>query len=171
MTPSERYVREAPAPAAPTLHETVRYLFDETQRRAYHSTLGLTDEDLNVDPGHGAFTIGQILQHQLFLVQFMTETLKRGSTQDVPLGSPHPQEQISLDATIEQRELLAERFRSVFAEVAPDSLMQKCPEMPPEGWAEWPVLMRILRPLTDLATHVGQVNYARRQLGKPLGRK
>jgi hypothetical protein len=171
MTPSERYAREAPAPAAPTLHETVRYLFDELQRRAYHSTLGLTDEDLNVDPGHGAWTIGRILQHQLFLVQFMTEKLRRGSTQDLPQYSPHPQGPLLLDTILEQRETLGERFQSVFAEIAPESLMKKCPEMPPDGWAEWPALMRILRPLTDLATHVGQVNYARRQLGKPLGSK
>jgi len=35
-------------------------------------------------------------------------------------------------------------------------------------WEKWPVLQRVLRPLDDYATHVGQVYYARRLLGKPL---
>jgi len=40
---------------------------------------------------------------------------------------------------------------------------------PPDSWGEWSLLMRILRHLADLATHIGQINYARRQLGRPVG--
>ena len=69
---------------------------------------------------------------------------------------------------LEYREQLNERFRKVLPGITTDQLMQKRPDMPPTAWAEWPILMRILRPLTDLATHTGQVNYARRQLGKPV---
>jgi hypothetical protein len=72
-----------------------------------------------------------------------------------------------LAAILPYRETLNERFRQVFAAASDETLMSRRPELFPEEWAEFPVLMRVLRPLTDIATHVGQVNYARRQLGKP----
>ena len=40
---------------------------------------------------------------------------------------------------------------------------------PPDSWGAWPILMRILRPLAGLAAHTDQVNYARRQVGRPVG--
>lgn len=170
MNPADRYRDEAPAPQAATLHETVRYQFDETQRRAFHSTDGLTDADLSVDPGNGAWSIGQILKHQLFLVRFITETLKPGSTDDIPKENFGPDGAWDLAGMCGHREVLNERCREVFSATPPDALLEKRPDMPPEQWADWPVLMRIQRPIVDIATHVGQVNYARRQLGKPVGR-
>jgi hypothetical protein len=168
----ERYQTEAPTPASPTMRETVRYIFDEIQRRAWHSTDGLTDSDLNRDPGNGAMTIGMILHHQIRLVRFFLYNLDPEALEETPIppevgveGDWH------LAPILAYREELAERFRGVFAATADEALMEKRPDLrSPAGWEEWPVLMRILRPLTDLATHVGQVNYARRQLGKPVGR-
>ena len=169
MKPEERYLPEAPAPTEASLHETLRYLFDETQRRMYVSTEGLSDGDLSVDPGHGAMSIGGIVNHQLRLVRFMTETLKPGSTEDLPdadIGGPGAW---WLDAIKKQRETLNQRFREVLASLPEPAFMEKRDGMPPGQWAEWPVLMRLLRPMADLAHHAGQVSYARRQLGKPVG--
>ena len=170
MDLAAKYEHEAPAPEAASWRETIRYLSDETARRAYHSTDGLTDADINVDMGHGAFTIGEILKHQLDLVRFMTETLERHSTKDLPKMEVGEKGAHRLDAIVAFREVLHERFGEVLARTTDETLMGLCPQMPPKGWAEWPVLMRILRPLTDNATHVGQVNYVRRQLDKPVGR-
>jgi hypothetical protein len=170
MSALDRYEHEASTPAAPALHETIRYVFDETQRRAYHSTKGLTAEDLSHEPGHGAWSIGAILHHQLRLVRFITHTLEPGSVEDLPLPDIGQDGRWNPAAIVAYREVLAERFREVFARVSDETLMGARPDVPPPGWADWPVLMRILRPLTDLATHVGQVNYARRQLGKPVER-
>ncbi len=169
--PYERYQSEAPAPAAATLRETVRFVFDEIQRRAWHSTDGLTDADLNHDPGHGAFTIGDILHHQLGLVRFYIYNLDATALEDLPIppevgskGDWH------LAGIIPYRERLAMKFRKVFADASDEYLMSKRPDLRPEAWADFPVIMRLMRPLADLATHVGQVNYARRQLGKPVSR-
>ena len=169
MELSERYGQEAPTPSAANAHETIRYIFDETQRRAFASTKGLTETDLEHDPGHGAWPIGNILNHQLFLVWFMLDTLKPGSANDLPRPNFSDRGDLDLAYILEMRETLAERFREVLKSVTPEVFMEKRPDLPPEGWSDWPVLMRILRPLTDLATHTGQVNYARRQLGKPVG--
>jgi hypothetical protein len=170
--PYERYQKEAPAPAAATMRETIRYVFDEIQRRAWHSTEGLVDADLNHDPGHGAMTIGAILHHQLRLVRFYIYNLDPLALEDIPIP-PEVGSEGDWHAAgfVAYREEVAERFRQVFAAATDGALMAKRPDLRgPEGWEEWPVAMRILRPLTDLATHVGQVNYARRRLGKPVGR-
>ena len=66
--------------------------------------------------------------------------------------------------------VLWDRLEEVFARMTPEGLMEKRPNLHPESWADWPVFMRFLRPLIDYATHIGQVNYARRQLGKPVKR-
>ncbi len=167
--PLQRYEREAPAPTAATLRETIRYLFDEIERRAYQSTKGLEDADLNADPGHGAMSIGALLQHQLALVRFLIHHLDPQAAAALPNPTGIGKEgDWHLAAIVPFRETLNERFRAIFAAATDETLMSKRPDLFPKEWAEWPVLMRLLRPLADIATHVGQVNYARRQLGKPL---
>ncbi len=172
VDPRERYQREAPVPTAPTMRETIRYVFDEIQRRAWHSTDGLVDADLNHDPGNGAMTIGAILHHQLLLVRFYIYNLDPGVLEEMPIPPEVGSEgDWHIAGFIPYREKLAERFRRALAASTDEAWMAKRPDLrAPEGWEDWPVLMRVLRPLTDLATHVGQVNYARRQLGKPVGR-
>ena len=166
--PADRYRDEAPAPEAPTLFETITYIFNEEMRRGWVGMRGLDDADLNLDPGKGTMSIGAILAHEVGLIRFMTETLKPGSAQDISSDEIGEEGDWNLSAIIEAREALGDRFRQVLADTNPGDLMGKRPAMPPQAWAEWPVLMRILRPLIDFATHVGQVNYARRRLGKPL---
>jgi hypothetical protein len=170
MEPLTRYEGEAAAPTKPTLHETIRYVFDEIQRRAYHSTQGLDASHLNHDPGHGCMGIGQILYHQIRLVRFITHMLEPGSLAELPEPDLGQEGDWNLDAILGYREALNENFRRVFARTTDETMMGLRSEVPPEAWAQWPLLMRILRPLTDLATHVGQVNYARRQLDKPVAR-
>ncbi len=153
-----KYVGEAPAPKEPSLHEALVYIYNEIERRSFHSTDGLTNDDLNHEPGHGAWSIGEILKHELGLVRFITETLEPGSTKDLSKPEIGEKGNWFLDAIIQHREQVGERFREVFARATPEQLMEKRPDVPPEDWADWPVLMRILRPLTDLATHTGQVN-------------
>jgi hypothetical protein len=166
----ERYEKEAPAPAEPTLREGVRYLFDEIQRRAYNSTKGLTKEQVDHEPGEGSWGIGSILAHQLRLVAFMTNTLSPGAIAQAVPAEAGEAGNWSMDVLLARREELNERFRQIWSAVGDDTLMGLRPGLPPEAWAEWPVLMRLLRPLTDLATHVGQVNYIRRRLGNPVGK-
>jgi hypothetical protein len=172
IDPGERYRDEAPAPGAATMRETIRYIFDEIQRRAWHSTDGLTDADLNHDPGFGAMSIGAILHHQLRLVRFYIYNLDPKALEDIPIPPEVGSEgNWHVAGFVGYREVVAERFRRTFAAATEDGLMAKRPDLRgPAGWEDWPVLMRILRPLTDLATHVGQINYARRRLGKPVAR-
>jgi hypothetical protein len=75
-----------------------------------------------------------------------------------------------LEVIVAERERLWDLLESVFRRMTPEGLMEKRPNLHPERWAEWPVFMRFMRPLIDYATHIGQVNYARRQLGKPVKR-
>ena len=166
----DRYEKEAAAPSAATLFEAVRFQFDEIQRRAYHSTKGLTAEQVDHDPGQGSWSIGAILAHQIRLVTFFTNTLQPGSVEQLPAGSLGADGHYDLEAILVHRERLNEKFRQVWAGITESALMEKRPDLPPAPWADWPVLMRLLRPLTDLATHVGQVNYIRRQLGNPVGK-
>jgi uncharacterized damage-inducible protein DinB len=165
-----RYEGEASPPAGATLQEGVRFLFDEIQRRAYQSTKGLTADQVNHEMGAGSWSIGAILTHQLRLVIFITNTLKEGSLEKLPPGALGEEGNWDVAAILEHRERLNEAFRRVWAETPLQVLMETRPELPPTAWAEWPVLMRVLRPLTDLSTHVGQVNYVRRQLGNPVGK-
>ena len=165
-----RYESETTPPADLSQKETVRFLFDEIQRRAYHSTKGLTAEQVNHTPAPGSWCIGEILGHQLRLVAFFTNFVRPGTL--VPpapesLGEPGRWE---LEAILEIRERQNEAFRRVWSEVGEAELLGKRPDMPPPAWAEWTVIQRLLRPLTDLSTHVGQVNYIRRLLGNPVGR-
>lgn len=170
MHPSEKYEREAPAPAAPTMREAIRYIFDEIERRSWQSVKGLTDADLNEDPGERAMSIGANLHHQLGLIRFLIYTMDPKGTEDLPLLSSIGEKgDWHLAPILAYRETLCARFHRVFTEITDDALMGRRPDLFPTQWAEWPVLMRILRPLVDRATHVGQVNYARRQLGKPVG--
>lgn len=170
MAPAERYATYAPSPTEATVIETIRYLFDETQYRAYHSTDGLNDEDINVDPGHGSWPIGEILRHQVLLTQFILETMKQGCTEDLPRFDFGKRGARKLAPMLEFRELLNQRFRATLAEMTPGGLMATRPDSPPDDWKDWPVLQRLLRPLTDIAGHTGQINYARRQLDKPVAK-
>ena len=169
MSLASRYGQEAPAPRDSDVKETIRYTFDEIQRRAYHSTQGLDDTDINCAPGKGAWSIGQILDHQLFLVRFMIKTLAPDAIGDIAPYKPGPAGSHNLAEIAGEREALNERFRAVWQSTPETALMERRPGLPPSTWADWPILMRLLRPLTDIATHVGQVNYVRRQLGKPVG--
>jgi len=73
-----------------------------------------------------------------------------------------------LEAMITHRKVLSARFFEVFDSLSPDEFMETRPGVYPPGWGEWPLIMRMLRPLLDIATHIGQVNYARRQLDNPV---
>jgi len=164
----KKYAGEAPAPDEAAFQEVIRYIFEEIQRRGYNSVNGLTDEDLNVEPGQGAWSIGEILKHELDLIRFFTESIEPGATGDIMSPDVGEKGDWNLDAILPFREVLGERFLEVLTRATPESLMATHPDMPPKAWASWPALMRMLRPLIDYATHVGQVNYARRQLGKPV---
>ncbi len=170
MNLEERYAGEAPTPSAADFDETFAYFFNEQRRRAYNSTDGLTDDDLSHLPGHGGWSIGQILAHQLHLLRFMAETLEPGSTSALPATEIGAEGDWNVGAIIEERERLWDHLAEVFARMTPEGFMEKRPGFPPEHWADWPVFMRFLRPLIDYATHIGQVNYARRQLDKPVKR-
>jgi hypothetical protein len=166
--PYARYDGEAPAPTATTTLETIRYIFDEIQRRAWYSTKGLDDAQLNHDPGHGAMSIGALLHHQLQLVRFLIYPLDADAFAALPIPPEVGSEgKWRLQAILPFREKLNETFRRVFAAATDEALLAKRPDLFPPEWAEFPVLMRLSRPLVDIATHVGQVNYARRQLGNP----
>ena len=170
MDLAERYAGEAPYPTAADFEQAFVYMFNEQRRRAYNSTDGLTDSEINQDPGHGGWSIGEILAHQLNLLRFMAETMAPGSTAHLPQSKIGVAGARNLDAIIAEREILWDHLETVFAKMAPDELLGKRPNLNPAGWADWPVLMRFLRPLIDYATHIGQVNYARRQLGNPVKR-
>ena len=81
----QQFANEAPTPQAATLHEVIRYYVNENERRALESTDGLAAEQVNHDPGQGAWSIGQLLKHQNDLIQLVTETLRLGSTKDLEL--------------------------------------------------------------------------------------
>ena len=164
-----QFPNEAPTPQAATLHEVIRYYVNENERRAAESAAGLTPDEVNSDPGHGAWGIGQLVKHQNDLVGMVTETLKPGSTKDLALPDVGTTGDWNLENLMAARRQLTERFFEVFESVTPEDLMGVQPEAYPPRWAEWPILMRILRPILDIATHIGQVNYARRQLGNPVG--
>ncbi len=166
----ERYAGEAVAPSAGTLHEMLRYAWDDIARRWYHSTDGLTKEDFSHDPGAGAMSIGEIFRHQLMLQTLIIENIEPGASGSVEHGDLGEPGAWYLDALFEYREGLNDCFREVWSRVTPERLMEKRPGLPPEKWAEWPAAMRMMRPFVDLATHVGQINYARRQMGKPVAR-
>lgn len=166
---NRQFQGEAETPAAPTFDEVIRYYINETERRAAESVAGLSNHELNTDPGHGAWSIGQLLNHQLQLLRLITENLKPGSTSDIPKPNIGQEGEWDLDAILAHRAVLSRRLREVFDATPLDEFMKTRPGLRPERWAEWPMLMRILRPLIDIATHVGQVNYARRQLDCPVG--
>ena len=162
------FPHEAQTPTGATFTETVHYYFRENERRSTQSTNGLTPENLNHDPGHGSWSIGMLLKHQLDVMGLMIENLKPGSTTD--LGKPEigSEGQWNLDGILTHRAALSERFFEVFDAMDEDEFLEKRPGVYPPHWEEWPVIMRMLRPLLDIATHVGQVNYARRQLDNPI---
>jgi len=170
MDLEKRYSGEAPTPTAANFDESFAYFFNEQRRRAYNSTDGLTDDDLNVEPGNGGWSIGQILAHQLYLLQLMAENLEPGSTSALFGSQIGEAGSWNLAAIVKEREQHWDLLTAVFSRTTPDGLMEKSPNLRPESWVEWPVFMRFLRPLIDYATHIGQVNYARRQLGKPVKR-
>lgn len=170
MELAEKYSGEAPTPEAPTYEAAFAYFFNEMRRRSFNSTDALRDEDLSVDPGHGSWSIGEILKHQLHLLRFMAETLEEGASTTVEKTDIGTRDGWNLQAMIAERELLWDHLADVFARATPISMMGKRQGLPPERWADWPVFMRFMRPLIDYATHIGQVNYARRQLGKPVAR-
>lgn len=167
MTPEERYTRLDLSDSA-TMHGTVDYLFEEIARRSFQSTRGLTAADLDVDPGHGAMTIGELIKHEHQLLRVILENLRPGASKEVArfeIGGPGGWD---FDQMLAYREALNDKFREVWPTVTADALLERRPSMPPQAWEAWPVLMRFMRPLIDLATHVGQINYARRQLGNPV---
>jgi uncharacterized damage-inducible protein DinB len=170
MNLADRYAIEAPAPAAANYEETFAYLFNEQRRRAYNSSDGLSNDDLNHAPGHGAWSIGEILSHQLYLLRMMAENLEPGSMAQLPEADIGTEGHWELEAIIAERERLWDELAAVFARTTPEQQMEKRPGVHPQSWADRPAFMRFLRPLIDYATHIGQVNYARRQLGKPVGR-
>jgi len=168
MDAQDRYAGPPPNPAQASLHTLVAYAHDEIARRWYHATSGLDQDDFNAEPGNDAWTIGEIYKHQLYLMVMIIENITPGEGKAVPrpdIGEPGAWD---IEAMHAYREELNEKFRHIWANTNPDTLMEKRPDMRPEHWADWPVLTRFMRPLIDVATHIGQINYARRQLGKPV---
>jgi len=168
MNLDEKYARRPDPPQEPSPHETIRFLIDEIQRRAYRATKGLTSEDLSADPGKGAWSIGRILKHQLDLLQFFLETLAPGSVEKLESPEIGQEGKWNLEAIISYRENLCTKFKKALSKTSLDSLMETPDETPNSAWSNSPILMRILIPLTDLSHHTGQVSYARRQFGKPV---
>ena len=164
----KNFTNQAPTPLEASFTEVIHYFHNENERRAAESVAGLTDEQVNHDPGHGAWSIGALLKHQLDLLNLICNNLKPGSTEDLP--TPHIGQEGSwnLDAINAHRNDLAKRFMQVFDAMAPEEFMETRPDVYPPHWEEWPALMRMLRPLLDISTHIGQVNYARRQCDNPV---
>ena len=106
-----------------------------------------------------------LLKHQLDLI---TNNLKPASIDDIKAPDIGEEGNWKLDAMITHRKVLSARFFEVFDSLSPDEFMETRPGVYPPGWGEWPLIMRMLRPLLDIATHIGQVNYARRQLDNPV---
>lgn len=170
----DQYTHEAVSPQEPGTKAVISWLFRDAQRRAYWSTYGLTDEDINHDFGQGARTIGAIVAHQIGLIRFMVAHLNPDAAKQMTMdGLANPEtspRRFRLDALVERRQGFGERFLqelNAFPEQRwmekPAISFAKLPE-----WKKWPVLQRVLRPLDDYATHVGQVCYVRRLLGEPL---
>ena len=128
----------------------------------------LTNADINHIPEHGAMTIGKLLNHQNNLIRMMTETLRAGATADLPAADAGEEGAWKVAGLMAARLALAGRFRETLRATPESEFMKKRPDAPPVKWAEWPVLMRVLRPLVDMSHHTGQVAYARRQMGKPV---
>jgi len=114
---------------------------------------------------------GRLLTHLNHLIRLVTEPIQAGSTQSLDLPDIGGEGTWNLDAIMEARQQLAARFFEVFDALDEPALMERRPDAYPPRWAEWPLLMRMLRPILDIATHIGQVNYARRQLGNPVGQR
>ena len=166
----ELFPGQAPTPQAATFEETLNYFFNENEVRAAQSVAGLEDADLNADPGQEAWSIGELLQHQLHLIRMMCENMEPDSTSNLGKLEIGEKGNWSLSAITDTRSVYAQRFHEVFERMTPEKFMATRPGVHPKFWAEWPALMRVLRPLLDISTHIGQVNYARRQLGKPVGK-
>ena len=162
------FPNEAQTPTAATFHEVIYYYFRENERRAAQSMDGLTVENLNHDPGHGSWSIGMLLKHQLDLIGLITNNLRPGSTNDIEAPDIGEEGNWKLETIMAYRKLLAARFFKVFDSLSEDEFLETRPGVYPPNWEEWPVIMRMLRPLLDIATHIGQVNYARRQLDNPV---
>lgn len=168
------YTREAASPQEAGTKAAISWLFRDAQRRGYWSTYGLTDEDINHDFGQGARTIGAIVEHQIGLIRFMVAHLNPDAAKQMRMdGLAAPEtdpRRFRLDSLVERRQAFGERFLEELTAFPqqrwlekPTISFAKLPE-----WEKWPILQRVLRPLDDYATHVGQVYYARRLLGKPL---
>lgn len=165
------FPNEAPTPTNASFAEVIRYYFNENERRAAESMEGLCLADLNHDPGHGAWSIGMLLKHQLDLINLINNNLKPGSGQDSAVPDIGREGSWDLEAITAYRSHLSKRFFEIFDGMQEDEFMATRPGVYPPHWEEWPVLMRMLRPLLDIATHIGQVNYARRQLDNPIGKR
>lgn len=165
------FPNEAITPQDATAHEVIRYYVRENERRAAESAAGLTAEQVNNDPGNGAWSIGGLLKHQNDLLRMLAESIEAGCTKDLGLPDIGAEGNWNLDALMDARAILAARFFDIFGALDNAALMELRPDAYPPRWAEWPLLMRLLRPILDIATHVGQVNYARRQLGNPVGQR
>ena len=162
------FSNEAQTPTTASFRETVYYFFRENERRAAQSTNGLTIENVNHDPGHGSWSIGMLIKHQLDLIGLMANNLLPGSTKDIEALEIGEEGNWNLSEMLAHRAVLSECFLQVFDALSEEEFMDTRPGVYPPHWEEWPVLMRMLRPLLDISTHIGQVNYARRQLGNPI---
>lgn len=162
------FPNQAQTPTAATFAEVIFYYFRENERRAEQSTDGLTIENVNYDPGHGSWSIGMLLKHQLDLIGLITNNLNPGSIDDIEAPDIGEEGNWNLEAMTAHRKVLSARFFEVFDSLSDSEFMETRPGVYPPGWEEWPVTMRMLRPLLDIATHIGQVNYARRQLDNPV---
>ena len=165
-TVEERFGAASTPPGKTGAIDAMRFWFDEIERRAFRATRGLTDADVNADPGHGAMTIGQLLNHHNGLIRAAGETLKPGSMADLPAAEKPVS--WNLEDLCKRRDALDDRLRAVFDTVPPDTLMEKRPDMKPDAWRDMPAFARVIRFLNDMAHHTGQVIYARRELGRPV---
>ena len=162
------FPNEAQTPTGATFRETVYYFFRENERRAKQSTDGLTQENVDHDPGHGSWSIGMLIKHQLDLIGLMTDNLTPGSMKNIEAPDIGAEGNWNLEAMLLHRSTLSDHFLEVFDALSEEKFMDTRPGVYPPHWEEWPVLMRMLRPLLDISTHIGQVNYARRQLDNPI---
>ena len=148
---THRYHTLPPAPDDITAANIIARIVTGIGFRFYWATDGLTEQIYRFEPGQGARSIEETLDHIWELLNWIYRTIN-------PQGKPKLEEAVLLREAI--LELIA-TLEDAFSKMERDELVRL--KLLKEPF--WPVLNG---PLSDVLTHIGQITMLRRLAGSPV---
>jgi len=153
------------APETYTTGTVISRMIDGLGFRYYWATQGLTEKELNYEPGNKGRTAGQTMEHLLGLSRVIVNSAKKVDNDRTKPQKLNLSYEEKRSETLRNFKEASDIFRKV-TNLSEHSIVFKNNK----GSSEFPFWNNINGPLEDAIWHAGQIVVLRRSAGKPIAK-